>query len=90
MSLNPFFIRSLVQIDSLVKEESQGTGLNPFFIRSLVQMARRAEIVHPLPVLIPSSSGRWFKFKGDLVYAARAAVLIPSSSGRWFKYTEPD
>ena len=40
----------------------QAEGLNPFFIRSLVQMGVQAFNEHLPPVLIPSSSGRWFKY----------------------------
>ena len=67
MRLNPFFIRSAVEILATTDTDLR-VGLNPFFIRSAVEIQRDGRRRSPAHVLIPSSSGLRLKFvQGEAV-----------------------
>ena len=81
ISLNPFFIRSIVQ-SAAVRSFSRRSGLNPFFIRSIVQC-------HPFLCRPLRRSLNPFFIRSIVQFDFQEpeygrAVLIPSSSGQSF------
>ena len=60
--LNPFFIRSAVEIIRGGRNHT-GERLNPFFIRSAVEMLLQDLVRQQVDVLIPSSSGLRLKLQ---------------------------